>query len=167
MSGAIEPDRSSARGRRHLSRGATLRFRLARDSSYHAAGYQPSGGLSMRAPIAGAAAAAFLAGTATGLAADKLAPSEIQATFFNGQPFTSSTLSNIKFKMVFMPDGKMTREPFGKTGVKGDGTWKLSKDGFCTTWKGSKAGNCYVITKAGDNKWNIVKGASTVGAWTR
>jgi len=74
-----------------------------------------------------------------------LAPNEIQATFFNGQPFTSSTPSNVKFKMVFTADGKMTREPVAKTtGVKGEGTWKLTKDGFCTTWKGSAA-NCFRV----------------------
>ena len=66
-----------------------------------------------------------------------LAPKDIQSTFFNGQPFTSSTMSNVKFKMVFTPDGKMTREPVAKTGAKAEGTWKLSKEGFCTTWKGS------------------------------
>ena len=52
----------------------------------------------------------------------------IQSTFFNGQPFTSSTMSNVKFKMVFTPDGKMTREPVAKTGAKAEGTWKLSKE---------------------------------------
>src|SRR5262245_41075494 len=114
----------------------------------------------MRAVIAGGA---FLAATAAVFAADKLTPSEIQATFFNGQPFTSSTSSSIQFKMVFTPDGKMTREPVGKSGVKGNGTWKLSKDGFCTSWKGSKGSNCYVITKAGENKWSVVKGAANVG----
>src|SRR5262249_4230300 len=36
-------------------------------------------------------------------------------------------------------------------GSKGEGTWKLTKDGFCTTWKGSKA-NCFKILTAGDNK---------------
>ena len=78
-----------------------------------------------------------LASIAPALAA-VLAPNEIQATFFTGQPFTSSTLSNVKFKMVFTADGKMTREPVAKTGgVKREGTWKLTKDGFCTTWKGS------------------------------
>ena len=69
-----------------------------------------------------------------------LAPNEIQATFFTGQPFTASA-TNIKFKMVFTADGKMTREPVGKSGAKSEGTWKLTKDGFCSTWKGSKA-NC-------------------------
>ena len=75
-------------------------------------------------------------------AAAVLAPNDIQATFFTGQPFTAST-TNIKYKMVFTADGKMTREPIGSGGSKGEGTWKLSKDGFCTTWKGSTAANCY------------------------
>jgi hypothetical protein len=96
-----------------------------------------------------------------------LAPNEIQATFFNGQPFTSSTPSNVKFKMVFTADGKMTREPVAKTtGVKGEGTWKLTKDGFCTTWKGSTA-NCFRVLTAGDNKWSVVKGSTAVATWTK
>jgi hypothetical protein len=95
-----------------------------------------------------------------------LAPNEIQSTFFNGQPFTSATPSNVKFKMVCTPDGKMTREPLAGSGAKGEGTWKLSKDGFCTTWKGSKA-NCFRIMTAGDNKWSVVKGTTAVATWTK
>ena len=95
-----------------------------------------------------------------------LAPKDIQSTFFNGQPFTSSTMSNVKFKMVFTPDGKMTREPVAKTGAKAEGTWKLSKEGFCTTWKGSTA-NCFRIETAGDNKWSVVKGTTAVGTWSK
>jgi hypothetical protein len=95
-----------------------------------------------------------------------LAPTEIQATFFTGQAFTSSTPSNIKFKMVFTADGKMTREPVGTAGAKGEGTWKLTKDGFCTTWKGSKA-NCFRILTAGDNKWSVMKGTTAVATWTK
>ena len=41
----------------------------------------------------------------------KLSPSDIQATFFNGQPFTASTPSSLKFKMTFTADGKMKRQP--------------------------------------------------------
>ena len=95
-----------------------------------------------------------------------LAPTEIQATFFPGQAFTSSTPSNIKFKMVFTANGKMTREPVGTAGAKGEGTWKLTKDGFCTTWKGSKA-NCFRILTAGDNKWSVMKGTTVVATWTK
>jgi len=44
-------------------------------------------------------------------AAEPMAPNDIQATFFNGKPFTASTTSGTQFKMVFTPDGKMTRQP--------------------------------------------------------
>ena len=94
-----------------------------------------------------------------------LAPNEIQATLFNGQPFIASTGST-KYKMVFSADGKITREPIGKAGAKNEGTWKLSKEGFCSTWKGSKA-NCYRVETAGDNKWSVMKGPSVAATWTK
>ena len=111
------------------------------------------------------AAIAIVASISPVLAA-MLAPNEIQATFFNGQPFTSSTPSKVKFKMVFTADGKMTREPMAKTGASGEGTWKLDKEGFCTTWKGSSA-NCFRILTAGDKKWSVMKGTTVVGTWTK
>src|SRR5262244_4112642 len=100
------------------------------------------------------AGVAVVAVTAPAFAA-ALAPNEIQATFFTGQPFTASA-TNVKYKMVFSADGKMTRETVGAGGSKSEGTWKLSKDGFCTTWKGSKP-NCYRLFTAGDNKWSVMK----------
>jgi hypothetical protein len=99
-------------------------------------------------------------------AAEKLAPGDIQSTFFNGQPFTASTLSNVKFKMTFTADGKMKRQPMG-TGPKGEGTWKLSKDGFCTTWNGSTLSNCFTLVSAGDNKWSVLKGSTVQAVWTK
>jgi hypothetical protein len=113
----------------------------------------------MRAMLAGAAAAVLLAGVA--LAASKLSPKEIQAEFFTGTPFTAATTSGTKFKLTFTPDGKVTREPQDKAGAKGEGIWKLTKDGFCTTWKGSAA-NCYTIVNVDKNKWSVVKGAATM-----
>jgi hypothetical protein len=94
-----------------------------------------------------------------------LAPNEIQATFFTGEPFTASA-TNIKDKMVFTSDGKMTREPIGAGGAKSDGTWKLSKEGFCTTWKGAKA-NCYRVQSAGEKKWSVMKGTTVVATWEK
>lgn len=115
-------------------------------------------------------AAAFLVGlvflVAPASAATRLSPSEIQAAFFNGQPFTSSTPSQIKFSMVFTPDGKMTREPIGKSGTKGQGTWKLDKTGFCTTWAGSKAG-CYTLVSTGPNKWSVMRGPAPAAEWSK
>jgi hypothetical protein len=96
----------------------------------------------------------------------KLAPNEIQATFFNAQPFTAATTSNVKFKMTFSADGKMKREPAGGGGAKGTGTWQLSKDGFCTTWSGAKA-NCFTVVGAGDNKWSIMKGSTIMATWSK
>ena len=110
------------------------------------------------------AGVAVVAVTALAFAA-ALAPNEIQATFFTGQPFTAAA-TNIKYKMIFSPDGKMTREPIGAGGSKADGTWKLTKDGFCTTWKGSKA-NCYRVESAGENKWLVKKGTASVATWTK
>ena len=110
------------------------------------------------------AGVAVVAVTAPAFAA-ALAPNEIQATFFNGQPFTASA-TNVKYKMTFSSDGKMTREPIGAGGAKGEGTWKLTKEGFCTTWKGSKA-NCFRILTAGDNKWSVMKGTTAVATWTK
>ena len=110
------------------------------------------------------AVVAILASIPTALAV-VLGPNEIQSTFFTGQAFTASA-PNIKYKMVFTADGKMTREPAGGAGSKSEGTWKLTKDGFCTTWKGSKA-NCYRIETVGDNKWSVRKGTTTVATWTK
>lgn len=121
----------------------------------------------MRAAFAAAVVGGVLIGQAThAAAATKLSPSEIQALFFTGQPFTASTPSNIRFTMLFTPDGKVTREPVGKSGIKGEGKWKLSKDGFCTEWKGSKA-NCFVLVSMGDNKWSVVRGATTIATWSK
>jgi len=120
----------------------------------------------MRASISVIATALFLAGTNGADAANRLSPKEIQAEFFNGVPFTSLTPSNTKFTMVFKADGKVTRKPQEKTGVGGEGTWKLSKDGFCTTWKGSKE-NCFTLVTAGEKKWSVMKGKASVGTWSK
>ena len=98
-------------------------------------------------------------------AATKLAPADIQSTFFDGKPFTATTPSNLKFKMTFTADGKMKRQPIG-TGSRGEGTWKLSKDGFCTMWKGGRD-SCFTVVSAGDNKWSVLKGTSIIGTWSK
>lgn len=106
-------------------------------------------------------------GTSPSQAATRLAPAEIQSQFFNGQPFTASTPSNTaKFRMVFTSDGKATREPQGRSGSKSEGTWKLSKDGYCTTWKGSKA-SCFTVVLSAPNKWSVMRGPAVVAIWTK
>jgi hypothetical protein len=95
----------------------------------------------------------------------KLAPADIQSTFFDGKPFTATTPSNLKFKMTFTADGKMKRQPIG-TGNRGEGTWKLSEKGFCTSWKGGKD-SCFSVAAAGDNKWSVLKGSTVMATWSK
>ena len=96
----------------------------------------------------------------------RLKPDEIQKSFFNGQSFTVSTLSDVKFTMTFTPDGKVTRQPVGKSGAKGEGTWALVSNGFCTTWKGAKS-NCFVVLISGENKWSVMKGSGVMAVWSK
>jgi hypothetical protein len=119
----------------------------------------------MRATFAGVAVTALLS-LGVAFAATKMTPAEIKTAFFDGKSFTAATTSGTKFKMTFLPDGKVTREPQDKAGAKGEGAWTLSKDGFCTTWKGSKA-NCYTLVNIEKNKWSVVKGATTVATWSK
>ena len=107
----------------------------------------------------------LVAGVAHAATAVKLAPNDIKATFFNGQPFTAATPSNLKFKMTFSADGKMKREPVGG-GARGEGTWTLSKDGFCTAWKGGKEG-CFTVVSVGGNKWSVLRGATIMATWSK
>ena len=69
-------------------------------------------------------------------------------------------------RAIITADGKMKRLPIG-TGARGEGTWKLSKDGFCTTWGGATIANCFTVVSAGDNKWSILKGSSVLATWSK
>ena len=71
-------------------------------------------------------------------AAEPMAPNDIQATFFNGKPFTASTTSGTQFKMIFTPDGKMTREPRGKSGKKNSALGNLTPKVFARLGSGPR-----------------------------
>jgi hypothetical protein len=47
------------------------------------------------------ALAAILLSASAAFAAEPMPPSDIQATFFDGRPFTASTTSGTQFKMIF------------------------------------------------------------------
>ena len=115
----------------------------------------------------GLAAIGLLVGATAATAGPRLAPNEIQATFFTGVPFTAtSTSGSTKFKMIFTTDGKASREPVGRSGEKNEGTWTLSKEGYCTTWKGGKQ-NCFVVITTSDNKWQVMRGTTAIAIWTK
>jgi hypothetical protein len=137
-----------------------------RKSGWHVLfAYNFAGGLIiMRA--ASLALAGILLSASAAFAAEPMAPSDIQATFFDGKPFTASTTSGTQFKMMFTADGKMTRQPRGKSGKKSSGTWKLDASGFCTSWKGAET-NCYTVVPSGKNKWSIQKGSTAVAVWSK
>jgi YD repeat-containing protein len=102
--------------------------------------------------------------------AEPMTPSDIQKTFFNGQPFTASTPGGTKFKMTYTPDGRMTREPLAQTGDKVEGSWKLSAKGFCTTWQHAKS-NCFTVVPSGEKRWSVLKAgttiATTIAVWSK
>jgi len=95
----------------------------------------------------------------------KLAPNEIQETFFTGKPFVATSPSDAKFRMTFSADGKTKRVPIGK-GSRGEGAWTLSKDGFCTSWRGGKE-SCFTLVSAGNNKWSVLKGSTIMATWSK
>jgi hypothetical protein len=105
--------------------------------------------------------AVMLFGESAALAAEPMAPNEIKAAFFTGQPFTAVSPSGAKFKMVFTADGRTTREPFEQSGKGSAGTWKLNAKGFCTAWNHAKP-NCFTVVPSGQNKWSVQKIATTI-----
>ena len=101
-------------------------------------------------------------GTSIAFAADAMKPADIKATFFTGQPFTAATPTGIKFKMTFTPDGKALREPVGAAvSPPKTGTWKLSPNGFCTSWAGAKA-SCFTLVPMADGRWSVQRIATTI-----
>ena len=99
--------------------------------------------------------------TSAAIAGQPMAPNDIKATFFNGQPFNAVSPSGTKFTMTFTPDGKMTRQPLAQSGKTNVGIWKLNAKGFCTSWE--RAGsNCFTIVPSGENKWLVQKAGATI-----
>jgi hypothetical protein len=116
-------------------------------------------GISMRAGPFVIAVMLFKASAA--FAGEPMAPSDIKATFFNGQPFTATAPTGVKFTMTFTPDGKMKREPLAPSGKTSVGTWKLNAKGFCTSWEHAKT-NCFTVIPSGENKWSVQQVATTI-----
>src|SRR5262249_11799938 len=124
----------------------------------------------MRPWIAGIAVCIILSSGAlrsgAAVAAEKLTPAEIQATFFNGAEFTAATPSGVKFRMTFTAYGKVRRAPTGSGGAKSEGLWRLDDNGYCTTWKGGKP-NCFTVVSADKSKWSVMKGPAIIATWTK
>jgi hypothetical protein len=77
--------------------------------------YNFDGGLIiMRA--ASLALAGILLSACAAFAAEPMAPSDIQATFFDGKPFIASTTSGTQFKMIFTAERQNDPSASGKVG---------------------------------------------------
>jgi hypothetical protein len=96
----------------------------------------------------------------------KMTGDQVKQHFFTGEKFFAQTPQGVAYKMTYAPDGKMLREPAGKAGVKAEGTWKVQKDGFCTQWSGSPQ-NCYGMVYGNDGRFNVMKGTTVVGVWSK
>jgi hypothetical protein len=92
-----------------------------------------------------------------------LTPKEIQATFGTGTPFSSSTPSGTTYTVTLNSDGTASRLPHkGKVAITGK--WRVSKDGYCSTW-GKGTENCYKIEKDGDRYKVLDARAGVVAYW--
>ena len=83
-------------------------------------------------------------------AADKahlLLPAEITSTFATGVPFAATAPSGKMIMLTLKPDGTAQATPKGKKKGK-RGKWRLSDDGYCTTWEKSSE-HCYKIRQNG------------------
>jgi hypothetical protein len=105
--------------------------------------------------------AVLLYNASAAFAGQPMAPSDIKATFFNGQPFSAASPSGTKFTMTFTPDGKMTRQPLAQAGKTNVGIWKLNAKGFCTSWEHAGS-NCFTVVPNGENKWLVQKAGTTI-----
>jgi hypothetical protein len=72
---------------------------------------------------------------------------EIQDTWV-GKELTGTTASGSKATMRMEPDGKASVSA-GNT--NDTGTWRISENGYCTTWKTIRAGQerCFTVLRAG------------------
>jgi hypothetical protein len=105
--------------------------------------------------------AVLLLNASAAFAGPPMAPNDIKATFFNGQPFSATSPSGTKFTMTFTPDGKMTRRALVQSGKTNVGIWKLNAKGFCTSWERA-ASNCFSIVPSGENRWLVQKTGTTI-----
>lgn len=103
-------------------------------------------------------------------AGQSMAPNDIKATFFNGQPFSAASPGGTKFTMTFTPDGKMMRQPLAQSGKTNVGIWKLNAKGFCTSWEHAGS-NCFTVVPSSENRWLVQKAGTTItttiAVWSR
>src|SRR5665213_3176211 len=92
------------------------------------------------------AALAILAATSSAIAAAPtlLTPVQIKTIFGTGRPFSAVSAAGTKsYSFTFNTDGSALEIPAAR-GKRTSGTWRLSDNGYCTTW-GNGTETCYTI----------------------
>ncbi len=94
-----------------------------------------------------------------------LSPDAIKATFGNGVPFSSTSPSGARYTLTLKPDGTAARAP-KQSKAPTPGKWRLSKDGYCSTWSSGKE-NCFTIQQNG-TKYSVLDSHGKLAAvWSR
>ena len=101
-------------------------------------------------------------------AADKpqlLTPVDIGATFATGTPFSATSNAGKDIMITLKPDGTAQAVPHGKK-VGNKGKWRLSDNGYCTTW-GKSAEHCYTVRQTGSDYEVLNTSGIVVAHWTK
>ena len=92
-------------------------------------------------------------------------PESIKATFGTGVSLSSTSPSGARFTLTLKPDGTATRAP-KQSKMPTPGKWRLSKDGYCSTWSGGNE-NCFIIQQSGP-KYSVLDSHGKLAAvWSR
>jgi hypothetical protein len=103
----------------------------------------------MKSANVAAGAMIYFGVVSSAMGAEFLTPDEIKAKFATGTPFTATSASGTAKTITLNPDGSATVKSQGKKkSASESGKWRLSTDGYCSTWrKGTE--NCYLVKPAG------------------
>ncbi len=100
------------------------------------------------------------------MAATPLTPDQIKTTFGTGSPIHGVAMpGGRRYSLTLGTDGTATMTMLNDKSVQ-TGTWKVSKDGYCSKW-GSKTEHCYTVQPNG-KQFDVLNHAGTVIArWTK
>ena len=109
----------------------------------------------------------FVATTLTALAAtppNLLTPDQIKTLFGTGKAFTATSASGIKtYSFTFNSDGTALELLKGaKKGVSGK--WRVSDNGYCTSWGGGTE-HCYTVDKGAKSYEVRDLGGNLISNW--
>jgi hypothetical protein len=103
--------------------------------------------------------------TTVAVAAKSMSPEEIKATFGTGVAFASTSPAGARYSLVLKADGTATRTP-RKSKAATPGTWRLSKDGYCSKWSGGSE-NCYTVEPDGTKYTVLDAHGKTAAVWSK